>query len=531
MSEDDTVTGRSAGPQPQPSGAPAGEIPEPPPAEPPAPVVPPRGAPSAPPPAEVGDPEVPPGATITPGEGDGPGLPAGEPPPGEPPPAEPPPAGWGLPPGGGAARPGQPRRLTRRTDGQILGGVANGLGSYFGIDPLLFRVGFVVLALAGGIGLALYAALWFLVPPATGAESVGPTVFRRPTARAWIGAALLGVAALMLADAVGFQRPSIIWALALIAIGVLLFRQEAAGGPPPGRPTGPVGAGQAGPAGGPPAAWGDPPPAGWGAPSPAAWGGGAASTGWAPPPPAGPRPSPATWGVPPPGGWSRQPGSVLGLLTLAVAVLAVGMAALLDNLGLVEMTMGRSFALFLVVIGLGLMVGAWRGRSVGLVVLGLLLVPTVAAASLADVPFRGGVGERWYMPRSTAEVRPLYELGFGKLVVDLRDVRFGQDPTRIRASVGMGKVVVYVPRDVPVEAHGRASAGQVDLFDRVENGVQVESSQTSTGSERIGRLTLDLSAGYGAVQVVRWPPPEPPEPLEPKIPAPLEPRIPAQEVG
>ena len=498
MSEDDTVTGRSAGPQPQPSGSPATEIREPPPGE------------------------------LPPGE-----LPPAEPPPGELPPAEPPPggpppAGWGLSPGGGAARPGQPRRLTRRTDGQILGGVANGLGSYFGIDPLLFRVGFVVLALAGGIGLALYAALWLLVPPTTGAESVGPTVFRRPTARAWIGAALLGVAALMLADAVGFQRPSIIWALALIAIGVLLFRQEAAGGPPPGRPTGPAGAGQAGPAGGPPAGWGAPPPAGWGAPSPAAWGGGAASTGWAPLPPAGPRPSPATWGAPPPGGWGRQPGSVLGLLTLAVAVLAVGMAALLDNLGLVEMTMGRSFALFLVVIGLGLVVGAWRGRSVGLVVLGLLLVPTVAAASLADVPFRGGVGERWYMPRSTAEVRPLYELGFGKLVVDLRDVRFGQGPTRIRASVGMGEVVVYVPRDVPVEAHGRASAGQVDLFGRVENGVQVESSQTSTGSERIGRLTLDLSAGYGAVQVVRWPPPEPPEP---KIPAPLEPRIPAQEVG
>lgn len=404
----------------------------------------------------------------------------------------------------------------------MLGGVASGLGWYFGIDPLLVRILFVVLTLAGGTGLVLYAALWLLVPPAAGGESVGQTVLRRPGGRAWIGATLLVVAALLLSGEVGFQRPGIIWALALITIGVLLFRQEVAVGPPGGGPTGQAGSGQLGqagpsagpPAGDPPSGWGAPPSGGWGAPPPGGWGappssgGAAASLGWAPP--ARSRPSPATWGVPPPGGWGvRRPRSVLGPLTLAVAVLAIGVAALLDNLGLVEMTVGRSFALFLVVMGLGLVVGAWRGRSVGLVVLGLLLIPFVAAASLADVPFRGGVGDRWIEPRSPAQVRSDYQLGYGRLTLDLANVKFGKDPTRVQASVGMGELVVYVPPGVPVEARGRSGAGLLDLFDRAESGVQVEMAQRSTGSEEVGRLTLDLRTGYGVVRVLRAFPPGP----------------------
>jgi len=386
----------------------------------------------------------------------------------------------------------------------MLGGVANGLGSYFGIDPLLFRILFVVLTAAGGIGVLLYAALWILVPPATGGDSVGQTALRRPGGRAWLGAALLGVAALLLADAVGFQRPGVIWALALIALGVLLFRQDAGSGPPPGGPSEPAGPdqlGRAGTAGGPPAAWASAPPPGSG------WSGGTTSAAWGSPPPPRPHPSPATWGAPPPGGWGYQPRSVLGLVTFAVAVLAVGVATLLDNLGVVELTIGRALALFLVVIGLGLVAGGWRGSSAGLVVLGLLLVPAVAAASLADVPFRGGVGELQFQPRSLAEIRSNYQLAVGRLVVDLSEVRFGKDPTRVRATVAAGELLVYVPSGVPVEVRGRASAGQVNLFDHVDDGIQIEAGRTVDGSEGIGRLTLDLSAGYGTVRVLRGPPP------------------------
>jgi phage shock protein PspC (stress-responsive transcriptional regulator) len=50
-----------------------------------------------------------------------------------------------------------------RTDRKLLG-VAGGLGRYAGIDPLIFRILFVVLAIFGGSGILLYALGWLLVP-------------------------------------------------------------------------------------------------------------------------------------------------------------------------------------------------------------------------------------------------------------------------------------------------------------------------------------------------------------------------------
>ena len=43
-----------------------------------------------------------------------------------------------------APEPDEPRRLTRSGSDAVIGGVASGLGRYFGIDPILFRIGFVV---------------------------------------------------------------------------------------------------------------------------------------------------------------------------------------------------------------------------------------------------------------------------------------------------------------------------------------------------------------------------------------------------
>ena len=69
-----------------------------------------------------------------------------------------------LPPPPPPAEPAGPRRLTRSTTDRMLGGVAGGIGKYFGIDPTLVRIGFVALALFGGTGLIVYAAALLLVP-------------------------------------------------------------------------------------------------------------------------------------------------------------------------------------------------------------------------------------------------------------------------------------------------------------------------------------------------------------------------------
>ena len=66
------------------------------------------------------------------------------------------------------------RRLTRSSDDRILGGVSGGLARYFNIDPILFRLGFVVLALLGFAGVLLYLAMWLLLPTRRAATRSGP---------------------------------------------------------------------------------------------------------------------------------------------------------------------------------------------------------------------------------------------------------------------------------------------------------------------------------------------------------------------
>jgi phage shock protein C len=58
----------------------------------------------------------------------------------------------------------EPKRLYRSVADRRIGGVAGGLAEYFIMDPLLIRLIFVVLALAGGGGVLIYIVLWIVTP-------------------------------------------------------------------------------------------------------------------------------------------------------------------------------------------------------------------------------------------------------------------------------------------------------------------------------------------------------------------------------
>ena len=58
------------------------------------------------------------------------------------------------------------KRLYRDGDNEILGGVAYGLGNYFGIDPALVRVIFILSIFIGGFGILAYLILWVSIPEA-----------------------------------------------------------------------------------------------------------------------------------------------------------------------------------------------------------------------------------------------------------------------------------------------------------------------------------------------------------------------------
>ena len=62
--------------------------------------------------------------------------------------------------------------VLRRGSDRIVGGVCSGLAAYFGVDALLVRVIFVILAVAPpGVGIILYLVLWFLMEPPQGAPT------------------------------------------------------------------------------------------------------------------------------------------------------------------------------------------------------------------------------------------------------------------------------------------------------------------------------------------------------------------------
>jgi phage shock protein C len=56
------------------------------------------------------------------------------------------------------------RTQLRRQDG-VVAGVCGGLGAFFGINPLWFRIAFILLMLPGGLpGVVPYVVLWIIIP-------------------------------------------------------------------------------------------------------------------------------------------------------------------------------------------------------------------------------------------------------------------------------------------------------------------------------------------------------------------------------
>ena len=122
-----------------------------------------------------------------------------------------------------------------------------GLADYFGTDPLLFRVGFVVLAGFGGSGVALYVLAWAVVPAAALSEAAGSAGLkgraggmRALAAGAWreaAGIGLLVLAGLLLLRKVGFwPGDAIVWPLVLASSGLALVARQMWGTGAPAEP-------------------------------------------------------------------------------------------------------------------------------------------------------------------------------------------------------------------------------------------------------------------------------------------------------
>ena len=56
------------------------------------------------------------------------------------------------------------QRLYRSSTDRMIAGVCGGLGKYFGVDPTIVRLVFLLLLIVGGSGFLLYLILWIVVP-------------------------------------------------------------------------------------------------------------------------------------------------------------------------------------------------------------------------------------------------------------------------------------------------------------------------------------------------------------------------------
>src|SRR5687768_7414588 len=73
----------------------------------------------------------------------------------------------------------EPARLRRNRDERVLAGVCGGLARYFGLNPLIYRIGFIALAFVGGAGILLYAVAAVVIPVDGEEESIAEEFLRR----------------------------------------------------------------------------------------------------------------------------------------------------------------------------------------------------------------------------------------------------------------------------------------------------------------------------------------------------------------
>jgi phage shock protein PspC (stress-responsive transcriptional regulator) len=411
----------------------------------------------------------------------------------------------------------EPRpQLRRSRRHKTVGGVCGGLGHYFDVDPVIFRVVLAVTAVSGGIGLIGYGFAWLLIPLEDDDENEAKRLLTgRVDGPALIAVllALLGcgmfLSLLHNGGAFGFS------VMLLLVVGVSTAwsqqRRAAAASDEPG-------AAQAADVAAPPETKAPPVP---GAPS---W--------WRDPivkdGTTGPVPHGYLWGPVeslaeerrPAGGGRRPPARQqdprprsFGGLTFFLALVAGGAStAATWHAHPLGTSLSVGLACALAVFGLGLVLSSFLGRiGVGTIFLALLTAGLLTAATTIPKDITTDWGRTDWHPATVEAVEPRYELGAGEGRLDLSGVTVPKGTTlNVGAEVGAGVLRVVVPRDVTVEVSMEVGMGDIQLPDQRPEDIDVYTGQRQThtldpppGAKPAGTLSLNLEVGLGQLAVQR----------------------------
>ncbi len=362
-----------------------------------------------------------------------------------------------------------------RTDRKIAG-VCGGLGQWSNIDPVVYRIAVVVLAVFGGLGLLGYGVLWLVVPVENEPGSLGQRLVtgRLEPVMLWPGLLIivgLGAAGGSWAQ-LGAGSAGLLLVAALVVAAVLVqrSRDSAVGGSDNGgaamtRSTSPGSAPGSTP-------YGVTPQAG---PSP----------GQAPPRP-------------------REPHSVLGGVTVSLALIAAGAVVSWGYLTSDPTSVRLVLSVVLAVVAAGLLVGTFWGRSRGLIVLGVLLSLVVLTSGLREVSVPGGIGEQVWRPTSVATLASPYELSVGNATLDLTGLPPGGAPIAVSTRLGVGDLLIIVPADATVRLRAHVGTGTVQVPGAQYGGMGVDRSLLLAGaSAGNGEIVIDAQVGIGGLEVRR----------------------------
>jgi phage shock protein PspC (stress-responsive transcriptional regulator) len=387
----------------------------------------------------------------------------------------------------------QPRLERLRSD-RVLGGVASGMARHLGIETAWVRIAFVVAALFGGAGILAYLIGWIAIPEEGESESMLVTQTRSNTRLgSWVGIGLIALAAIILIGNTGLIDGEILFAGGLIVLGILLYRGDLGdfGRSPqrddeksePAFPAAPLEASE--------------PPASTPASTPAY---GFDETPYVslptPPPVVAPPPAAAFQPRPPK---PRQP-SVLGRLTLATLLIAVGVMGVGQSAGWWDPYPRHYAGAIIATLGFALVIGAFVGRARWLIALGLMTTPLLFGAALLDVPLVGGFGNPHYTPTSGAELSSEYRLVGGEMILDLSALDLAPGETyQIDTSIAFGTLEIRVPEGLGVNIEAQVDAGQISRNGvPVDDGINLDSIQTLAGD---GAIELDAHVGFGEITI------------------------------
>ena len=445
---------------------------------------------------------------------------------------------------------------SRDTDGRWFGGVCTGLAQRFGVDPVLIRAAAVVLAFLGGIGLTAYVILWLLLPDRQGdilAERAVRQGDAGPIALLVLAAFLVLGGVFSIGNGNGWFAP--LWLIPVAAVAWLVLARRnrstpqtgygSVTTPPPPYPTPvtPPPSGEAmsatpsyaappmasAPTQAPPPPYAGSQPGAYRAPQPGTYGGppvGGPSGpyGGRPTPPAPPRPVGPVGPPPPPRPRRRRPSAFVGLVSLGIALVGIGLGAALDDpLGFPGSSATLGFLIALVGVSVVVLTLGLRGRASGfsgfLVVCLALLLVTASAASRVEV--RDGVGDRTWTP-VPATGTTAFQLGAGEATLDLsRLVATTPAPSpapssappaptttttaqRVTVEMGAGELTILVPPGLDVRVDASVGFGDITHTGGVGGTTDTSGNDRSTstliGAEPV-QVVVDAQLGLGQITI------------------------------